>query len=222
MILGIETATSSCSVALVEEETGKLISFRSVVEKNIHSEKLLQFTDEIICEAKITLQQISKVAVSIGPGSFTGLRIGLSAAKGFASALNIPIVPIPTLDGLIHFALQEKIIESNSKVIAMISAKKKEAYFAKYNISDSFQRISTYEIGSIIDIFNQHKDAKFLFSKEWNESKEINSEENKIILPCSAISIAKLALRTEYLELKEFSELEPMYLRNFEPKINIK
>ena len=83
MILAIETATDVCGAALVHG--GRVVAHRTVSEKNIHSEKLLSMIDDVLLDAALVLKDVDAIAVSIGPGSFTGLRIGLSTAKGLGS-----------------------------------------------------------------------------------------------------------------------------------------
>ena len=98
-ILNIETATKNCSVALAKD--GKTILCKEIAEEGYsHAERLHVFIEEIIREAGITFQDIVAVAVSQGPGSYTGLRIGVSAAKGLCYALNIPLIAVDTLQVL--------------------------------------------------------------------------------------------------------------------------
>jgi len=95
LILGLETATPMLSVAVVQEEG--LCAARAAQGQRLSSVRLLPFIQEVLADAGATLQDLTGVAVSIGPGSFTGLRIGLSFAKGLAFTHNLPIVPVPTL-----------------------------------------------------------------------------------------------------------------------------
>lgn len=97
-LLGIETSTAACGVAVVSD--GGMNVERSIVEAHIHSEKLLTLVRTVLGEAKIGLNEIDAVAVSIGPGSFTGLRIGLSSAKGLCYALEKPLLTVPTFDAI--------------------------------------------------------------------------------------------------------------------------
>jgi tRNA threonylcarbamoyladenosine biosynthesis protein TsaB len=94
IVLGIETATAVCSVGLV---SGSQSFARSIREDRIHSEKLLTLIDDVLREASLSIGQVEGVAVSSGPGSFTGLRIGVSAAKGLAAAMARPLASVPTL-----------------------------------------------------------------------------------------------------------------------------
>ena len=99
-ILHIDTATPVCSVAL--SINGALSTYRDHNEPNIHASKLTLFIEELLHEAQITINQLSAVSVSKGPGSYTGLRIGVSVAKGICYALDIPLMAVNTLDALVH------------------------------------------------------------------------------------------------------------------------
>ncbi|MEE4257952.1 MAG: tRNA (adenosine(37)-N6)-threonylcarbamoyltransferase complex dimerization subunit type 1 TsaB, partial [Bacteroidales bacterium] len=94
-ILNIETATQRCSVGLARN--GETIAIRESDEKNIHAAKVTVFSEEVCREAGIEMNKLAAIAVSMGPGSYTGLRIGVSAAKGFCYALDIPLIAVSTL-----------------------------------------------------------------------------------------------------------------------------
>ena len=95
LILCLETATTMCSVALGKD--GKLIAFKERNEGFTHSENLTLFIQEVLAEAKVELKQLDAIAVSKGPGSYTGLRIGVSSAKGLCYALEKPLISVGTL-----------------------------------------------------------------------------------------------------------------------------
>ncbi|MBZ0183790.1 MAG: tRNA (adenosine(37)-N6)-threonylcarbamoyltransferase complex dimerization subunit type 1 TsaB, partial [Melioribacteraceae bacterium] len=97
-ILAIETSSRICSVSLYISDN--LYSEFSVNQKNIHSEKLFELINQTLESLEYSFDQIKAIAVSIGPGSFTGLRIGVSAAKGLAFGRKIPIIPVPTFEAL--------------------------------------------------------------------------------------------------------------------------
>ena len=99
-ILNIETSTKACSVAL--HKNGELIVCREDVTANFsHSEKLLKFISELFSDEKLSLSDLDAIAVSMGPGSYTGLRIGVSTAKGLCYGLDIPLISISTLNKFI-------------------------------------------------------------------------------------------------------------------------
>lgn len=129
-VLGIETATWVGSVAIVDNEG--LIGEYTLNLKTTHSRRLLPALDHLLKTADLAVAQIDVLAVSQGPGSFTGLRIGASTVKGLALAAHKPVVGIPTLDALAsHFQGAESLI------CPMLDARKKEVYAALYRSSGS-------------------------------------------------------------------------------------
>ncbi len=199
MILSIETATEVCSTALIHEYV--LLGECSLKEKNIHSERLLLLVDEVLKSAQVKTNQLSAIAVSIGPGSFTGLRIGLSTAKGLALALEIPIIAVPTLDGIAESYRRSRLAEQNENFCAMIDAKRDEAFYAFYSISQNeIIRQSEYAIKAKHEIILEGR------------SRQSNLAQPFI----NASSIGFLAYRNKKdFELSDFLYLEPLYLRDF-------
>jgi len=130
----------NCSVALAKD--GKTILCKEMAEEGYsHAERLHVFIEEIIKESRISFQEISAIAVSQGPGSYTGLRIGVSAAKGLCYALGIPLIALDTLQVL---ASQAKV--SSGLIIPMIDARRMEVYSAIFNPNFVKQRIVEAEI----------------------------------------------------------------------------
>ncbi len=130
-ILCIETATEVCSVAVSID--GKLSAVVETVDPNSHSEKLTIFIEKVIADAKISLKQLDAVAVSMGPGSYTGLRIGVATAKGFCYGLNIPLIAIPTLQAISWGAKQFADTDTQF-IVPMIDARRMEVFFAQYTM----------------------------------------------------------------------------------------
>lgn len=129
LILNIETATTVCSVAVSDKE--KTLASREVNNGYTHAENLHVFMKEVLSEANIKPQELSAVAVSKGPGSYTGLRIGVSAAKGIAYALNIPLLSVDTLQIMAQIAQQN--VKKTGLYIPMLDARRMEVYTATYN-----------------------------------------------------------------------------------------
>jgi tRNA threonylcarbamoyladenosine biosynthesis protein TsaB len=126
LILCIETATKLCSVALTRD--GVVLASRDLEsEKHVHAEKVNVFMDEVMKEAGVALKELNAVAVGIGPGSYTGLRIGLSAAKGLCYALEIPIIGISTLHTLVA-AARERSGALTGNCWPMIDARRMEVF----------------------------------------------------------------------------------------------
>ena len=126
-ILNIETATKNCSVALAKD--GVTVALKEYAgEGYAHAEKLHVFIEEVLQMATVTFKDITAVAVSMGPGSYTGLRIGVSAAKGLCYALNIPLIAVDTLE-----LLARKIRVESGVIIPMIDARRMEVYTAIFD-----------------------------------------------------------------------------------------
>ncbi len=126
LILAIETATMCGSVALLSGN--RCLAENSVDTATTHSRRLIQQVEQVIQETELDWEKLDGIAVSLGPGSFTGLRIGLSTAKGLAMATNRPLLGVPTLDGL----AQQIIAPPGSLVCALLDARKNEVYAAFY------------------------------------------------------------------------------------------
>jgi len=131
IILCLETATKLCSVALTRD--GQVLSARNEEsDKHVHAEKVNVFIDEVMREPGLTLRDLSAVAVGIGPGSYTGLRIGLSAAKGLCYALGIPIIGISTLRTL-HDAARLQRTGRAGELWPMIDARRMEVFTQRFD-----------------------------------------------------------------------------------------
>jgi tRNA threonylcarbamoyladenosine biosynthesis protein TsaB len=123
-ILHIETATKVCSVAV--SLNGELISCKeSSSDEYIHGEQLTNYISEVISSANIQLENIAAVSVSSGPGSYTGLRIGVSTAKGLCFGLSIPLIAVPSLSSLIYLAKER---HPNTTICAMFDARRMEVF----------------------------------------------------------------------------------------------
>ena len=130
LILNIETATDVCSVCIAEN--GRLISLRETQQKNAHASSITPFIDEVISEAHRTIDELDAIAVSSGPGSYTGLRIGVSTAKGLCLALGAPLISVSTLQAM-AFRMAE--INNGEKCLycPMIDARRMEVYAGIYD-----------------------------------------------------------------------------------------
>ncbi|MEW6714130.1 MAG: tRNA (adenosine(37)-N6)-threonylcarbamoyltransferase complex dimerization subunit type 1 TsaB [Nitrospirota bacterium] len=125
-VLAIETATMAGSIAVIDDDT--LIGEVRINVKIAHSERVMTSVEWLLTASNLSINDIDAFAVSIGPGSFTGLRIGLSTIKGLSYAAKKPIVPVPTLD-----AFAWKFRFSSHPVCPMLDARKNEVYAALYN-----------------------------------------------------------------------------------------
>ena len=126
-ILHLETATKQCSVALARK--GKLLASRRLLNDSFsHSEKLHTFINEVLEETSTAPDQLDAIAVSKGPGSYTGLRIGVAAAKGLCFALDLPLIALNSLEILI-----QSVVEPTDFILPMLDARRMEVYTAVFD-----------------------------------------------------------------------------------------
>ncbi len=125
-VLGIETATSLCAAALVAGET--VAVEERIDQERVHAEQLLLLVDRVLRSSGKRLEDLDGIAVSIGPGSFTGLRIGLSIAKGLSFASGVPLVAVPTLASLARRVVDAVLPSQVRHILATINARRDEVY----------------------------------------------------------------------------------------------
>lgn len=131
-ILCIETATSTCSVALSDGH--KLLGLREAQEPNMHASALTVFIQELMADYGITFDALSAIAVSKGPGSYTGLRIGVSVAKGLCYALNIPLISVNSLRAMAQGYIADQVEQPKGQILCpMIDARRMEVYVAMFD-----------------------------------------------------------------------------------------
>ncbi|MCC8359922.1 tRNA (adenosine(37)-N6)-threonylcarbamoyltransferase complex dimerization subunit type 1 TsaB [Salinimicrobium sediminilitoris] len=215
MILCIETATTNCSVAL--ENKGKLLALKEDYSSNYsHAERLHLFIEEILKENDVQAGDLEAIAVSKGPGSYTGLRIGVSAAKGLCFALDLPLISIPTLKSL---ALQVK-QKKDGFIIPLLDARRMEVYTTGFTAeykkvfdtraeilnSDSFleylENAAVTFIGSGVEKFSkicEHPNATFIEGK----------------LPSAGEMVTLAAEKFQKQKFEDVAYFEPYYLKDF-------
>ncbi|MDA3906332.1 MAG: tRNA (adenosine(37)-N6)-threonylcarbamoyltransferase complex dimerization subunit type 1 TsaB [Bacteroidales bacterium] len=223
LILSIETTTSVCSVALAKD--GQLLSLRELDSKNSHAEILNGFIEEVLNESKNALADLSAVAVSEGPGSYTGLRIGVSTAKGLCYSLDIPLININTLQSLAmhtHKNIDTDLLEKENLLFcSMIDARRMEAYTAHYNANiEELRKVEA----EIIDE-NTYKELldlnSIIFSGDGaNKYQELyQNHPNAHFYPEILLSAkGMIALAEEKFNAKDFADLayfEPYYFKAF-------
>lgn len=223
LILHIETATDVCSVALARD--GVLLSLKESSIRNSHASVITQFIDEAIKSANLELNAIDAVAVSKGPGSYTGLRIGVATAKGLCYALDKPMIAIPTLQAM-ACGIQNsefRIQNSEFKILfcPMIDARRMEVYYAIYDINGKEVRETRAEIigeDSLSDLLSDHT---IIFGGDGSTKcrEVLKSQKNAIFLDhFEASAQFMISLAEDKFNGKEFEDLayfEPYYLKDF-------
>ena len=212
-LLNIETATKNCSVALAKD--GKTILCKEIAEEGYsHAERLHVFIEEIIKETGITFQDLSAIAVSQGPGSYTGLRIGVSAAKGLCYALGIPLIAVDTLQVL---ASQANV--SDGLIIAMLDARRMEVYSAIFTPNFENKRAVQAEIITE-NSFEDLQETLYFVGDCAEKCKAVLTKDNFIFLDDSKYPSAKEMsfISFEKYQKNDFVDVayfEPYYLKDF-------
>ncbi|AUS07263.1 tRNA (adenosine(37)-N6)-threonylcarbamoyltransferase complex dimerization subunit type 1 TsaB [Tamlana carrageenivorans] len=210
----METATTNCSVSLSKD--GKTLVLKEDNDKNYsHAERLHMYIDAVLKTGNITAEDLAAISVSKGPGSYTGLRIGVSAAKGLCYALNKPLIAVPTLE-----ALAQQVKAESGVIVAMLDARRMEVYSAVYDIDYNVVRETqaqildessfmayleqglVYFVGSGVEktkTIIQHANARFIDGK----------------LP-SANFMGEIAnMKYKISDTEDVAYFEPYYLKDF-------
>lgn len=218
-ILLLESSASVCSVALSVD--GEVKAIRENSEGNKHAELLSVFCDEVLKAAHLTPQQLDAVAVSGGPGSYTGLRIGASTAKGYCFALNIPLIAIPTLEAMAHG--MRNAAQQGDVLCPMIDARRMEVYTAAF---DSELNNLAPVLPHVLDesSYRTFLDERITwFSGDgMPKAKELLSQHaNARFTDCGMQSANNMAaLAEQKFRQQQFEDLAyyvPFYLKNFQP-----
>lgn len=217
IILQIETSTQVCSAAIAAD--GKTLALKETEGSNIHASNLTLFIDEIMKECRIGYKELDAIAVSKGPGSYTGLRIGVSTAKGLCFALDKPLIAIDTLEMMANGYFSQHPADNNI-ICPMIDARRMEVYCALYNsnldilrpieatIVDHQTFLDRLNLQQIVFIGNGAKKCEEVI----NHKHAAFIEENYN----SANYLSSLALKSFENEIfEDVAYFEPFYLKDF-------
>lgn len=214
IILNIETATTNCSVAVARN--GETLALKEDYSQGFsHAEKLHLFINDAIKESNLTTETLDAIAVSKGPGSYTGLRIGVSTAKGLCFGLNKPLISVPTLTSLAH---QVKV--ADGIIVPMLDARRMEVYSAVFDSNYKQVRDTEAQILDETSFSRYLSQGKVHFIgtgvdklKTIIDHKNAIYNENK--LP-SANEMSLLSFRKhEKSDLENVAYFEPYYLKDF-------
>ncbi|MBF0694878.1 MAG: tRNA (adenosine(37)-N6)-threonylcarbamoyltransferase complex dimerization subunit type 1 TsaB [Flavobacterium sp.] len=212
-ILNIETSTRNCSVSIAN--SGQTVALREIATEGFsHAEKLHVFVNEVMAEAGISFSDLSAIAVSKGPGSYTGLRIGVSSAKGFCYASNLPLIAVDTLKVLAAAARV-----TDGVIVPMIDARRMEVYSAVFDSELQAVRQVEAEIidsASLADFAGpvyivgdcQQKVESMLSGDKFSYLKEVEFP--------SAAEMGKLSFeKFKAGDFEDVAYFEPFYLKDF-------
>lgn len=212
-ILNLETATKNCSVSI--SQNGKTIFSKEMAEAGYsHAEKLHVFIEECLKNSKLTFKDLAAIAVSQGPGSYTGLRIGVSAAKGLCFALNIPLIALDTLQ-----VLASQLTISEGVIIPMIDARRMEVYSAIFTCN--FDKIREVQAEILTEnSFEAISETIHFVGDCAEKAKTVLSNSNfifhdQIVYP-SANEMSELSFKKfQESKFEDVAYFEPYYLKDF-------
>ncbi|MBQ7198948.1 MAG: tRNA (adenosine(37)-N6)-threonylcarbamoyltransferase complex dimerization subunit type 1 TsaB [Selenomonadaceae bacterium] len=211
LVLGIETSTRAAGVALISDD--KILAEISQESKLYHSENLLPQIEKVLSIANV--EKVDAVAVSIGPGSFTGLRIGLAAAKALAYSWQVKIIGVPTLHALAaHFP------KSSAVIMPLIDAQKNSAYVQSFKNSVPLDEVKVKSIAEIVDAAGQLDDEVILCGDVLGKIKTLPDNVTFAPINLRMPRAVNVALCGKFLidagQVSNVMDLEPLYLRRSE------
>ncbi|MFC3160011.1 tRNA threonylcarbamoyladenosine biosynthesis protein TsaB [Chryseobacterium arachidis] len=214
-ILYLETSSKNCSVAISDGE--KLLCLTEEVSENYkQSESLHTFVEWALEGAGLSMKDIEAVSLGKGPGSYTGLRIGASSAKGFCYGLKVPLIAVNSLESMIEPFLKQ----NYDFVIPLIDARRMEVYTAVYD-GEKGNEISETEAKILAEnSFEEFRDKKVLFVGDGaRKAKDIlqlpNADFNETVYPSAQYLIKKSLEKIDKKEFEDIAYFEPFYLKDF-------
>ena len=214
IILNLETATTNCSVSLAKD--GEVIAIKEHDTPNYsHSEQLHVFIKETLEMASVSFSEVDAIAVSKGPGSYTGLRIGVSAAKGLCFSLDLPLIALPTLESM---AYQMKETKADF-IIPVLDARRMEVYSAVFDATQTEVRETRAEIiqeNSFVEFIQKGRVLLLGSGAEKCEPVlKASVDYNTSVVP-SAREMAQLSyLKYKVKNFEDVAYFEPYYLKDF-------
>jgi tRNA threonylcarbamoyladenosine biosynthesis protein TsaB len=220
LILQIETATASCSVALAEE--GRILATKELNERNIHAEVITVFIDEVVTQAGKTMAELDAIAVSSGPGSYTGLRIGVSTAKGLCYALDKPLIAVETLEAMANgFKNNHPDLPADALLCPMIDARRMEVYTALFDANGARVTATSAEIideNSFGDHLKNHQ--IFFFGDGASKCRDMLAHQSNAVIIDDFVNSASFLTngaseRFKGAQFQDVAYFEPFYLKDF-------
>ena len=222
LILCIETGTDICSVGIARD--GELVSLRESDEGRDHAKKVGVFVDELLRETGISPDELDAVAVGMGPGSYTGLRIGVSFAKGLCYGLAIPLVAVGSLDAMAAVAIEDNdagILDvdnwENAALCPMVDARRMEVYTRLYDTKGNALSDVTAEVVTEQTFADVRRERQLvMFGNGAAKCREVLHDATYINITPSARGLARLAeQRLSAGQTEDIAYFEPFYLKDF-------
>lgn len=230
IIFNIETSTDACSAAITENGQVMVVNGQKLSrlqsEKSEHAKQLAVYIDELLNELKISGKQLDAVAVSEGPGSYTGLRIGASLAKGLAYGMNLPLIAVPTLQAMAAQVVAQQVVADDTLLCPMIDARRMEVYNAFYNAdlkAESDVIATIVDERSFANELTQHN--VLFFGNGSGKCKPVITDKKATFLDGIVPDAAYMGrLAEEAFAQQKFVDIAywtPFYLKEFEAKKSV-
>jgi len=226
VVLGIDTCSSICGVALVRDELviGKFI----INIPNFHDEKLMGIISDLLKACSLDIDNVDGYAVTIGPGSFTGIRIGMSVAKGLSHSLGKPVAGITSLDSFAVKAHNCDVERNITTICSVIDAKRDEVYYSIYRTQPELERVSDYDCKTIEELIKITPLGTLFIGDGVEKIKAVTGKDD-FLFAGADINDNDPAI-TALLGYKKIissvgddvDKMEPLYIKDFKPLTKIK
>ena len=215
-ILALDTATEACSVALLHN--GKISTLDEISPRS-HTQRILPMVDELLTQANIQIKDVNYLVFGRGPGSFTGVRVGVSVAQGLAMGANLPVVAVSNLKAMAEEAYQKLGAE---KVIALIDARMNEVYFAQFERNgEQWNEVETEQVCSPEKAISQFQVSEnvVVVGTGWGAYSQFSEQNLPLVVSEITLPSAEYMLSIAQEEITKGNvqsalEIEPVYLRN--------
>lgn len=215
-ILALDTATEACSVALLHNG---LISTLDEISPRSHTQRILPMVDELLTQANIQIKDVNYLVFGRGPGSFTGVRVGVSVAQGLAMGANLPVVAVSNLKAMAEEAYQKLGAE---KVIALIDARMNEVYFAQFERNgEQWNEVEAEQVCSPEKAISQFQVSEnvVVVGTGWAAYSQFFEQNLPLVVSDITLPSAEYMLSIAQEEITKGNvqsalEIEPVYLRN--------
>lgn len=218
-ILGIDTSTMSANVAVLEDD--KLICEYTINTKKTHSQKLMPMIENMLKLSEIEIKEIDAIAICVGPGSFTGLRIGMATAKAMAHVNNIPLIGVDSLE-----ILGANIDNCNKKICAILDAQRDQVYTNTYKLEDNKiqalqSEIEIMPIDNLLEKLSSSEEEWVIAGEAVYKYKEKIEAISNIVISSPSNNITKastlcLVARDKFvrnIDVHNCYDINPMYIR---------
>ena len=223
-ILGIDTSSMAASVAVIEDD--KLICEYTINTKKTHSQKLMQMIENMLNLSDLTINEMDAVAVCVGPGSFTGLRIGMATAKAIAHVNKLPIIGVNSLE-----ILSSNMDLCDKKICSILDAQRNQVYTARYKFENGvvveIEKVDVIEIEKLIEELSSTDEEWILVGEAVYKYKDMIQEIKKLQIPSpsnnvtKASSLCSVAINkfNKNIDVYDCYTINPMYIRKSQAEV---